>query len=112
MSDEKNIEELLKEVADIPPITGDMVKDYTGLINKEMAAVRSVWEEYNKPKYKSGSEKNPFITNHMLTMCNMYERLLRFAEAAKDPDTLDSILQQMKEAQQQGENKTQPETEG
>lgn len=111
MDDNKELDELLKEVADVPPITGDMVRDYTGLLNKEMAAVREVWSEYNSPENKEISQNNPFITNHMVAMCNMYEELLIVADAAKNPDTLELILNKFKESQQ-GEDKTQPETEG
>jgi len=91
---EKDLEELFKETMAIPPISGDMVKDYVGLINKEMAALTAVWAEYhNLPEV----EKNPLIINHMNTMVNTYENLLKIAEVFNDPKKLEEAIKKQRD---------------
>jgi hypothetical protein len=94
LKDKDNLDELMKEITAIPPFTGDMAKDYIGILNKEMFAIRNIWKEYsNLP------ERNPLIDNHMISVANMYERLVRVGEAATDPKTLEEILTKMKQAE-------------
>lgn len=86
---DKDLEELFRETMNIPPISGDMVKDYVGLINKEMAGMTAVWAEYhNIPEV----EKNPLIVNHMNTMVNTYTNLLKVADMFNDPKKLEEMI--------------------
>lgn len=101
LKDKDNLDELMKEIAAIPPFTGDMAKDYIGILNKEMFAIRNIWKEYsNLP------ERNPLIDNHMISVANMYERLVRVGEAATDPKTLEEILTKMKQAEEAAKKKS------
>ena len=92
--DDKDFEDLVRKTLELPPITGDMVKDYVGLINKEMAATAAVWKEFHDVP---NVEKNPLITNHMTMMCNMYEQLLKVADTFNDPKKLEEVLKQAEE---------------
>ena len=93
--DDKELEKLFEETMKIPPISGDMVKDYVGILNKEMAALAAIWSEYkNIPE----TEKNPFIVNHMAAMIKMYEDLLKVADTFNDPKKLEEILEKASKA--------------
>lgn len=96
MDENKELDELVKETLNLPPITGDMVKDYVDLINKEMAVTAAVWKEYHDIP---DVEKNPLITNHMQTMVNMYSQLLAVADTFGNSEKLEKMLTEIEESE-------------
>lgn len=70
---EEKIKKLTQDVANLPPFTGDMAKDFTGLLLKELAALSKIWTEYLSDQR---SNSNILITNHIATMQTQYDRLL------------------------------------
>lgn len=73
---DQDLEKLLQQVKEIPPITGNMVDDYSGLLMKEIAAVGSIWKEYCGNNKESIEKINPLIANHMQNITAMYDRLM------------------------------------
>ena len=69
---EEKIQKLKESVSDLPPFTGDMGKDFTNLLLKELSALSEVWAAYLGD---SRNDSNVLITNHIATMQTQYDHL-------------------------------------
>ena len=100
MTDEE-VREMNEQIKNLPPITGDMVQDYTNLMLKELVALGDVWENgYLKGGNGCG---NVLIVNHIKMMQAQYERLLNgvdsiFKDAVGDNSSTTKQGEQTKEA--------------
>lgn len=67
------IEKRNKEVLETPPFSGNIVADYSNIMQKELVRLGEVWTEYFESDPMAS--KNPLIINHMQTVQAMYDRL-------------------------------------
>ncbi len=96
MAPKEDDEKLLKEVMQLPPMTGNIAEDYITLLNKEMAAISAVWSEYQDGKAKD----NVLISNHMNAVLSMYQDLLKVGDFAKsNPDYVEGMIKKVEEMQ-------------
>jgi hypothetical protein len=83
--DEEKFKAMIDEVMSLPPLTGNILKDYNTILLKELAVIGGVWKEYH-----DAGTANALIDNHIEQITTMYGTLLTgiedFVNKTKEKD--------------------------